>query len=63
MAVDCGNPAACARAGAALQNTTSQTKLSDSLAREGVSVMTGTFQVRLFVSFYFISSPDALLAQ
>lgn len=45
MNVDCTDTAECARAGATLVNTTSQTRLTDGLAKGGVSLLPGTFQV------------------
>lgn len=45
MNVDCTDTAECARAGATLYNSTSQTRLTDGLAKGGISLLPGTFQV------------------
>ncbi|KAF6251795.1 hypothetical protein COO60DRAFT_1704601 [Scenedesmus sp. NREL 46B-D3] len=45
MNVDCTDTAECAEAGAMLFNSSSRTKLTDGLARQGISLLPGTFQV------------------
>lgn len=47
MNVDCTSTDQCAKAGMTLYNTSSQTRLTDSLARSGISLLPGTFQVRM----------------
>jgi hypothetical protein len=45
MNVDCASTAECAKAGSTLYNSTSQTRLTDGLAKGGISLLPGTFQV------------------
>jgi hypothetical protein len=45
MNVDCGNEVVCSKAGKQLFNSSSQTRLTDGLARNQVSMLPGTFQV------------------
>jgi hypothetical protein len=45
MNVDCKDQAECAQAGMKLFNSSSQTRLTDALARNSISMLPGTFQV------------------
>eukprot|EP00775_Hariotina_reticulata_P003888 gene3888-4143_t len=45
MNVDCVDQLECANAGAKLVNSSSQTKLTDALAKKSISLLPGTFQV------------------
>lgn len=45
MNVDCKDQAECGKAGVKLFNSSSQTRLTDALARNSVSLLPGTFQV------------------
>lgn len=45
MNIDCADQLECAKAGQTLYNTSSQTRLTDSLARNSISLLPGTFQV------------------
>lgn len=49
MNVDCGNEIVCSKAGRQLFNSSSQTRLTDGLARNQVSMLPGTFQVSHWV--------------
>lgn len=45
MNIECETPDACSRAGYALYSPTTQTRLTDNLARSSISLLPGTFQV------------------
>ena len=63
MNVDCTDTAECARAGATLVNTTSQTRLTDGLAKGRVSLQPGTIQVGgVMISDICDAHPTELLA-